>query len=461
MKVEAALTVTELTRIIRSRIEQEPQLKDVWVQGEISNFTHHRRGHMYFTLKDETSKIRAVMFAYYNRALTFRPEDGMKVLARGTVSVYERDGVYQLYVTAMQPDGLGSLYLAFEQLKKKLAAEGLFAPERKKPLPAFPRVIGVITSLSGAAIRDILTTIRRRYPAVRVIIAPVEVQGEWAVPSIVQALEVMNRRQEADVLIVGRGGGSIEELWAFNEEAVARAIAASTIPVISAVGHETDFTIADFVADVRAATPTAAAELAVPLYSELLTRIAQAQTRLIRAMHRRLKLEANRLERIGQSVCFRRPETLVQRQEQRLDHLLDRLRFALQERLHQATVGLQRAEHRLSRLHPGHRLNREKERLKLLAYRLERGVAGHLERQRHRLAADLRHLDALSPLKVMQRGYALLYSKKGMLVRSVRDVTLGEALKVRLLDGQLDCRVDGVEAWPATGPGEEGPPGRG
>lgn len=457
--MEEALTVSELTRIIRRQIEQEPRLKDVWVQGEISNFTHHRRGHMYFTLKDEASKIRAVMFASHNRFLTFRPEDGMNVLARGTVGVYERDGQYQLYVTAMQPDGLGSLYLAFEQLKKRLAAEGLFASERKKPLPPYPRVIGVITSLSGAAIRDILTTIQRRYPVVRVIIAPVEVQGERAVPSIVQALEMMNRQQEADVLIVGRGGGSIEELWAFNEEAVARAIAASKIPVISAVGHETDVTIADFVADVRAATPTAAAELAVPLYSEIISRISQWQTRLVRAMHRRLSQEAERLKRIGQSACFRRPETLIQRQEQRLDHLLDRLRFSLQERVHTATAALQRAEQWLSRLHPDHRLSREMERLKLLSYRLERGMHTSMERQQHRLSVAIRQLDALSPLKVMQRGYALVYSEKGVLVRSAQEVNLGDVLQVRLRDGLLDCQVYSIEEWPTTDDGADGQPG--
>ncbi|MFO7263434.1 MAG: exodeoxyribonuclease VII large subunit [Bacillota bacterium] len=453
MMVEA-YSVSELTQIIRSRIEQEPRLKDVWVQGEISNFTHHRRGHMYFTLKDETSKIRAVMFAGYNRFLTFRPEDGMKVLARGTVSVYERDGQYQLYVTAMQPDGMGSLYLAFEQLKKRLAAEGLFAPERKKPLPSFPRVIGVITSLSGAAIRDIITTIQRRYPVARIIIAPVEVQGERAVPTIVQALEIMNRRQEADVLIVGRGGGSIEELWAFNEEAVVRAIAASKIPVISAVGHETDVTIADFAADVRAATPTAAAELAVPLYSEIVARIDQWHTRLVRAIHRRLAQETERLQRIEQSTSLRRPEMLIGRQEQRLDHLLDRLRFALQARVHRATVSLQQAEHRLSRLHPGVRLSRESERLQLLRYRLERGVQSHLERNQHRLAVHLRQMDALSPLKVMQRGYALVYSETGTLVRSTRQVHLGELLKVRLRDGVLDCQVYSIQEPPSAEMGE-------
>ncbi len=441
-------TVSQLTYMIRDRIDEDPRLQDIWIQGEISNFTHHRRGHMYFTLKDAFSKVRAVMFARHNRTLSFQPEEGMNVLARGYVSVYERDGQYQLYVLDMQPDGLGSLFLAFEQLKKRLEAEGLFAPERKKPLPPFPRVIGVITSLSGAAVRDILTTIQRRYPVVRVIIAPVEVQGSRAASSIVQAIQMMNQQQEADVLIVGRGGGSIEELWAFNEEVVARAIAASKIPVISAVGHETDVTIADFAADVRAATPTAAAELAVPLYSELVERIDQLTARLKRAIRGRLQQEAIRLQRISQYSLFRRPESLVQRQEQRLDHLLDRLRFSLQTRLNAAVSFLQDLQHRLVSVDPGHRLNQETERLRLLRYRLDKGMQGIYQRKSHQFSSTLRHLDALSPLKVMQRGYALVRSEAGDLIFSTDQVALGDLLQVQLRDGILDCQVYRMEDQP-------------
>ncbi|EES72230.1 exodeoxyribonuclease VII, large subunit, partial [Paenibacillus sp. oral taxon 786 str. D14] len=263
------LTVKELNRYIRMKLESDQVLTDVWIRGEISNFTHHSSGHMYFTLKDADSRIKSIMFASYNQRLPFRPKEGTRVIARGNVSVYERDGQYQFYVTHMQPDGVGSLYLAFEQLKQKLEAEGLFAPGRKRPLPRFPKTIGVVTSPTGAAVRDILTTLGRRYPQAAVILYPVLVQGKGAAPSIVKAIRTLNAMGEADVLIVGRGGGSLEELWAFNEEQVARAIYESAIPVISAVGHETDFTIADFVADLRAATPTAAAELAVPHTAEL------------------------------------------------------------------------------------------------------------------------------------------------------------------------------------------------
>ncbi|MED4602401.1 exodeoxyribonuclease VII large subunit, partial [Paenibacillus validus] len=261
-------SIKELNRVIKNKLEADDALQNVWVRGEISNFTHHSSGHMYFTLKDADSRLKSIMFASYNQRLGFIPKEGTKVLACGNISVYERDGAYQFYVTQMQPDGIGSLYLAYEQLKKKLEAEGLFAPERKKPIPAFPRAIGVITSPTGAAVRDIIITLQRRYPSVPVLLYPVLVQGKQAAPSIVRAVEEMNRLNEVDVLIVGRGGGSLEELWAFNEEIVARAIYASVLPVISAVGHETDFTIADFVADLRAATPTAAAELAVPHHLE-------------------------------------------------------------------------------------------------------------------------------------------------------------------------------------------------
>ncbi|WP_231503503.1 exodeoxyribonuclease VII large subunit, partial [Paenibacillus sp. 1-18] len=259
------------------KLETDQVLSDVWIRGEISNFTHHSSGHMYFTLKDEGSRIRSIMFATHNKRLPFVPKEGTRVIARGNVSVYERDGQYQFYATQMQPDGIGSLYLAFEQLKQKLDAEGLFDIARKRHLPAHPTTIGVITSPTGAAVRDIITTLQRRYPQAGIVLYPVLVQGKGAGPSIVKAIEAMNRMQDAQVMIVGRGGGSLEELWAFNEEAVARAIYASVIPVISAVGHETDFTIADFVADLRAATPTAAAELAVPHQGELRDQLLQRE----------------------------------------------------------------------------------------------------------------------------------------------------------------------------------------
>ena len=292
MQPSLKVTVSQLNTYIRSRMEEDPTLQSLFVVGEISNFTdHYRSGHLYLSLKDEKSVIRAVMFAQYARRLRFRPEDGMKVIARGRVGVYEANGQYQLYIEDMQPDGLGALNLAFEQLKQKLEKEGLFARERKKPLPKYPERIGVITSPTGAAVQDITTILARRFPLAEIVFCPVLVQGEGAAPQIVKALEEMNRRQAADVIILGRGGGSLEDLWAFNEESVARAVAASEIPVISAVGHETDFTICDFAADCRAATPSAAAELAgrsplmepQKLFGEPANRLQQLQEALERA----------------------------------------------------------------------------------------------------------------------------------------------------------------------------------
>src|SRR5690606_2508105 len=262
-----------LTKYIKRKFDFDPHLQNVYVKGEISNFKRHTSGHMYFTLKDEKARIGAVMFAQAARSLKFIPENGMNVLLNGEVSVYEPSGQYQIYVKSMEPDGIGALYVAFEQLKERLEKEGLFRKDRKQPIPPYPKTVGVVTSPTGAAIRDIITTIQRRYPIARIIIYPALVQGTQAAPSVANMIRIANERKEADVLIVGRGGGSIEELWAFNEEVVARAIYESDIPIISAVGHETDTTIADFVADLRAPTPTGAAEMAVPNWTELLERI--------------------------------------------------------------------------------------------------------------------------------------------------------------------------------------------
>jgi exodeoxyribonuclease VII large subunit len=318
------LSVKDLNRFIKMKLEGDNQLQDVWVRGEISNFTHHSSGHMYFTLKDAESRLKSIMFASQNQKLGFMPREGTRVIARGNISVYERDGAYQFYVTAIQPDGIGSLYLAFEQLKKKLEAEGLFAAERKKLIPRFPRSIGVITSPTGAAIRDVIITLQRRYPSIPILLYPVLVQGAQAAPSIVKAIEAMNRLGEADVLIVGRGGGSLEELWAFNEEIVARSIFASAIPIISAVGHETDFTIADFVADLRAATPTAAAELAVPHHLELKQQLSHHMQRLHAGLLLQLQRKQERLERLKRSPFLVNPRRqLLMQPAQRLDRLAE------------------------------------------------------------------------------------------------------------------------------------------
>lgn len=435
-------SIKELNRYIRMKLESDSLLGDVWLRGEISNFTHHSSGHMYFTLKDSDSRLKCIMFASHNQRLPFIPKEGTKVIARGNISVYERDGNYQFYVTAMQPDGIGSLYLAYEQLKSKLDAEGLFADSRKRLIPRFPRAIGVITSPTGAAVRDIIITLQRRYPSIPVYIYPVLVQGTQAAPSIVKAIEAMNRFGEADVLIVGRGGGSLEELWAFNEELVARSIAASAIPVISAVGHETDFTIADFVADLRAATPTAAAELAVPNIAELQQQWKRQQQRLIQAIRFRLHEDKEKLQRIRRSPFFLYPRKYLLEQAQRLDRL--------QEQLEQRTKRIaERGHSRLARLqtvlaghHPGERVAFASKRLQSAARQLEQSMTANVKEKKLRLHGSIRQLDALSPLKVMSRGYGLVYDEREQrLIKSIDDVQLGDVVKVKVSDGQLECHV--------------------
>lgn len=439
------VTVGALTKYIKRKFEVDPHLRDLWIKGEISNFKYHSRGHMYFTLKDEQARIQAVMFAGYNQYLSFRPEDGMKVLVRGEISVYEPSGNYQIYVKEMHPEGIGNLYLAYEQLKKRLEAEGLFSAEYKKPIPAFPRYIGVVTSPTGAAIRDILTTIRRRYPIATVILFPTLVQGEEAAGSIVRSIEKANELGYIDVLIVGRGGGSIEELWAFNEEAVARAIFASKVPIISAVGHETDFTIADFVADLRAPTPTGAAELAVPHVTELMERISQRKLRLMRAMKEKIAAESERLLRLQKSYAFRYPEKLYEQKEQQLDALLERLQRHTERLFDKKREQLEQLRLKLLRHHPAEQLSRMKEKHESLVKSLEKEMRSHIHHQQLRFTSLVSHLQALSPLKIMERGYSLVYNEKKELVKSIRQLQLGDTIQVRLQDGQVDCHVWGME----------------
>jgi exodeoxyribonuclease VII large subunit len=436
-------SVSDLNRCIKQVLEQDVRLQDIWVRGEISNFVHHTSGHMYFTLKDSQSRVKVVMFAGYNRFLRFLPKDGTKVIVRGSISAYERDGAYQFYAKERQPDGIGSLYLAFEQLKAKLAGEGLFAAERKRPLPAFPRRVGVVTSPTGAAIRDICTTIRRRYPQAEIVLSPAVVQGTEAPASIVAAIRIMNSQPDIDVLIVGRGGGSIEELWAFNEEQVARAIAASSIPVISAVGHETDVTIADFVADVRAATPTAAAELAVPHYLEWLERVKQLDTRMSRALHGRLASERKRLEGLAQSYAMRRPQRRVEEAQQRLDEVSLRLGQAVKHLMKGRRDRYNQLSDRVRRYRLTDVVERQKKAIGLSRARLDELMKQRLVKSRMSFASSVAQLDALSPLKVMQRGFSLVYAS-GQLVKSVEQFAPGEELMLRLKDGSATARVEQI-----------------
>jgi exodeoxyribonuclease VII large subunit len=447
MKDKRVLSIKEINRYIKMRLESDYTLQDVWVRGEISNFTHHSSGHMYFTLKDTDSRLKSIMFASNNQRIGFIPREGNKVLACGNISVYERDGQYQFYVTQLQPDGIGSLYLAFEQLKKKLSDEGLFAAERKQPLPRFPKAIGVITSPTGAAVRDIIITLQRRYPNVPILLYPVLVQGTQAAPSIVRAIEAMNTMNEVDVLIIGRGGGSLEELWAFNEEAVARSIFASLIPIISAVGHETDFTIADFVADLRAATPTAAAELAVPHHLELKQQLAYFNQQLHRGLSNQLERNRERLRRARRSPVFLNPrrQLLVQPIE-RLDRTREQLGYKMRRRLAKMQERHLKLDKTLSSFNPKEQVNFAKRRLGSTVRQLQQAMQTARNEKRQGLVAAIRQLDALSPLKVMQRGYSLAYDEnQQQLIKSIKQVQIGDILKLRLSDGRVDCHVWSME----------------
>ena len=391
-------TVSALTAEVKAVLEDG--FSAVWVEGEVSNFKHHTSGHMYFTLKDADAQIRAVMFRGSNRLLKFQPKDGMAVLVFGTVTVYERRGEYQITVEFMEPRGVGALQLAFEQLKAKLEAEGLFEAARKRPLPRLPRKIGIITSPTGAVIRDMLTIIGRRFPGLAILIYPVQVQGETAAPEIAAALAAMGRRSDLDVLIVARGGGSLEDLWAFNEEVVARAIARSPIPVISAVGHETDVTIADFVADLRAPTPSAAAELVVAQRDELRQRVDDLAARALAAMENALAVRRTRAEMLGRHLAVLSPAAQVRSQAERLR--------GLTQRLH-AWWGMARMQ--------------RQERLKVLAGKLE----------------------TLSPLAILARGYSICWSLPDRhVVKAAAEVRVGSEVAVRLHRGELRCLVQGA-----------------
>ncbi|WP_010530944.1 exodeoxyribonuclease VII large subunit [Lentibacillus jeotgali] len=435
------LTVTALTKYIKRKLSSDPHLKNIWLKGEISNFKHHSRGHMYLTVKDDRARIQAVMFAGNNRRLKFRPENGMNVLIRGEIGVFEQFGQYQLYVQQMEPDGIGSLYLAFEQLKEKLHKQGYFNEEHKKTLPKFPKNIGVITSPTGAAVRDIITTIRRRYPIVQTTIIPVLVQGENAPGSIVDAIKRANEETDCDLLIVGRGGGSIEELWGFNEEIVANAIFHSCTPVISAVGHETDITISDFVADVRAPTPTGAAEIAVPSQLELADKINSMRRSLTRVLTDQITASKQNLNRIKQSYAFRYPEQLIAQKEQELDKYVERLGKAYQHEWKRKYESLSHMNSRLLALHPRQQIERTEKELKQLNKQINNVMSSQLEQHSDRLQQALEKLSLLNPLETMKRGYAITYSSSGDLIKSVKIVSEAEQISVKLADGTIDCHV--------------------
>ena len=394
------LSVSQLNRYVKSIIEQDMNLQTVFVEGEISNFTnHYKTGHYYMTIKDENSSIKAVMFKTANMRLKFMPENSMSVIIRGRVAVFERDGQYQLYIDDMQPDGTGALSLAFEQLKNKLAKEGLFDSEKKKPIPAYPSRVGVVTSPTGAAIRDIINVISRRFPLAELILCPVAVQGEYAAPQIKAAIELFNEKNAADVLIVGRGGGSVEELWAFNEEIVARAVAASEIPVISAVGHETDFTICDFVADLRAPTPSAAAELAVP-------------------------------------DSFQQKEMLLS--------AFRRMDSAVAEKIGTQRAMLELKKASLERLSPKNYINNLSVRCDRAVMAMDSAVKQNVAAKQNEFSSLCAKLDAMSPLKILARGYGVA-SKEGKIISDINSVSKGDKIEVMLSGGSVGCEVTEVK----------------
>jgi exodeoxyribonuclease VII large subunit len=436
----AVLTISQLSQQLAAVMEEK--FPAVWVEGEISNFKVYGSGHAYFTLKDEGAQLRCVLFRTRARRVRFEPRDGLHVLAFGAVEVYPQRGEYSLVVELLEPRGLGALQLAFEQLKQRLQAEGLFDPARKRPLPRFPRKIGVVTSPSGAALRDILRVVGRRFGEIHIVVAPARVQGEGAAAEVAQGVRELNALGGVDVIIVGRGGGSLEDLWAFNDEMLARTIAASKIPVISAVGHEVDFTIADFVADVRAATPSNAAELVVKEKRAVVESLADLTVRLRRGMGRTLATHRDRLGRVQARRVLTDPGRPLRDLTRRLDDARVRLRQA-------ALAAVGRGEHRvalatrgLRALSPVARAVNGRRALIDLQGRLQRGTHRALDRARHRLGVGAGRLDSLSPLAVLGRGYSLTRTTDGRIVRAWRDVAAGDGVRVLLHEGSLDCRVD-------------------
>lgn len=398
-----AITVSQLNRYVNSLLEADPQLSGLFIKGEISSFKRYPSGHLYFNLKDEKSAVSCVMFRSAAQGLSFEPSDGQKVILYAKASLYDRDGKFQLYVNSMKTDGIGDLYLAFEQLKNRLHEEGLFDPTHKKKIPTLPRKIGVVTSPSGAVIRDIIHVLTRRFPDFCLVLMPAQVQGTAAAQSIVSALEELNRREDIDVIIVGRGGGSLEDLWCFNEEIVARAVFRSKIPVISAVGHETDYTICDFVADERAPTPSAAAELAMPIKTECIGQIRLQKQKLKTLLENKLQYEKLKLTHLTQNKVFIHPDVLYEHKREEIDFLT--------ESCHQSIIKA---------------ANDNKSKMNL----------------------QMQKLDGLSPLKILQRGYGVPQNARNRsIIHSIKEANIGEAFILRLTDGELDCSILSIREW--------------
>lgn len=411
------ITITELSRYLKNKFDEDSNLREVYIKGEISNFKAHTRGHYYFTLKDENSRINAVMFASSTRSLKFLPIDGMKVLVSGRISVYEATGGYQIYVESMLEDGVGNLYIAFEQLKEKLSKEGLFDKEHKKKIPRIPKKIGIVTASTGAAIRDILTTIKRRYPIVETILFPALVQGKDAASDIAKKIEIANT-YDIDTLIVGRGGGSIEDLWPFNEEIVARAIYNSKIPVISAVGHEVDFTIADFVADLRAPTPTAAAELAVVDINTIITYLDTARSRSYNAINNMIENNKIIINKISESYVLKKPTAIYEIKEQNLDNLIDKLNKNMD-------IILSNIKVKLFNLENSYVFNNPEVLYKYKEQNLDKLIS---------------KLEVLNPMNTIKRGYAIVRSNDKVLT-DIKKIKKDDKINIEIKTGIIEAKV--------------------
>jgi len=412
------LTVTALNRYLKFKFDQDSELQSILLKAEISNFKRHSRGHLYLTLKDEKSQVSAVMFASNAKSLKFDPKDGDQILVTGYVSVYEPYGNYQVYINKMEMDGVGDLYLAYEKLKKSLDEEGLFKETHKKPLPGIPKTIGVITSKTGAAVRDIINVIKQRFPMTDILVYPASVQGVFAKGEIVSQIEKANRDQLVDVLIVGRGGGSIEDLWPFNEEVVARAMYASEIPIISAVGHETDYTIADFVADARASTPSHAAEMAVPNRKDVLEWILQKENQLKQILKNQLSSLSQRFKHVMSHHIIRRPLRLIEQEEMKLNHLYDRLlQYSPKKYIEQKIQDVDQYK------------------------RILQSSFKHLlASKRHQFIRLSESLDLLSPLNIMTKGYAIVKQNQ-TIKKSVTDILRNQPLHIQMHDGDITCDI--------------------
>ena len=445
MEQRQPLTVKALTKYIKLKFDYDKNLQHLLLKGELSNVKRHSRGHLYFTLKDDEAQINAVMFASAASHLEFVPTEGMQVIVKGHITVYEAGGTYSLYVKEMTEDGIGNLYVAYTQLKERLATEGLFDARFKQKIPDYPQAVGVITSPTGAAIRDIISTIKRRFPMVTIYVYPALVQGEQAEASIISCIKQANAMNLVDTLIVGRGGGSIEDLWAFNKEGVARAIFESKIPIISAVGHETDFTIADFVADHRAPTPTGAAALAVPNLPDVLKHLNQLNARLNHNFNLQFKQKKDYLTQLCNHYIMKNPAALFEQRLMYVDQLSEKLNYVLQDQLTRNQTKWWTLHHRLLQLDPKASVDQAKQSLLLQDQTLRQLMLQHLSQSKQDYTVLLTKLELLNPLSILKKGYTVLTNDKDEMVTTVQDISVGQDLLISLDDGRVRASVKEIE----------------